>query len=240
MITWHDISLFRFQYIDQTNAMTGIDEIEKVLLITCEIFGLSADQLNSMPIKKVNRRLKGVMKLMSSSPGGKAKKRIGPYIINYEPAEMTLGQFIELRFFLQDHVNRGHYALASISRQRGKHYETAGHPVRADYFLRQSVVDVMASLKAFIERFDSFIKHHESFFGLDKEMYAGKTETDRFNKIYGWQYSATEVAEHERITLDQAYSLPIIQALNDLTYIKAKAKYEAEQQREALKNIKSR
>jgi hypothetical protein len=31
------------------------------------------------------------------------------------------------------------------------------------------------------------------------------------------------VAEVERITLDQAYELPIMQYLNDLAYLKAKA-----------------
>ena len=50
-----------------------------------------------------------------------------------------------------------------------------------------------------------------------------------FNRYYGWIYSATQVAEHERITLDQAFELPVLQFLNDLAYLKMFKKLEAKQ-----------
>jgi len=50
-----------------------------------------------------------------------------------------------------------------------------------------------------------------------------------FSKHYGWIYSATAVADHERITLDQAFELPLIQFLNDLAYLKMKRKVEEAQ-----------
>lgn len=50
----------------------------------------------------------------------------------------------------------------------------------------------------------------------------GKGHIEQFNKYYGWLYQTVIVAEHERITLDQAYELPIMQYLNDLVYIGAK------------------
>jgi hypothetical protein len=34
------------------------------------------------------------------------------------------------------------------------------------------------------------------------------------------------VAAYERISVEQAYKLPVKQALNDLVYLKAKQKYE--------------
>ena len=162
------------------------------------------------------------------------------YVINYDPSSITLGQFIELRFFLQDHVGFGHYVLASLSRHRGRKYETDGLPIRADYFLRRPVTDIMSSIKIFVDRFSNFLKEYDSLFGLDKEMYEDGQQTDLFNKRYGWQYSAELIAEYERISLDQAYGLPIRQALNDLAYIKAKSRYEAEQQKKMLKDLKTK
>jgi hypothetical protein len=50
-----------------------------------------------------------------------------------------------------------------------------------------------------------------------------------FQRYYGWIYSATIVADHERISLDQAFELPVLQFLNGLAYMKMKNKVEAKQ-----------
>jgi hypothetical protein len=48
---------------------------------------------------------------------------------------------------------------------------------------------------------------------------------------FGWQYSTKIVADHENIKVDDAYELIIIQYLNTLSYLKAKADYDKEQYR---------
>ncbi len=66
---------------------------------------------------------------------------------------------------------------------------------------------------------------------------AGKTDEESgseniesvFAKHYGWIYSATIVADHERISLDAAFELPVFQFLNGLAYMKMKNKLEAKQ-----------
>jgi hypothetical protein len=58
-----------------------------------------------------------------------------------------------------------------------------------------------------------------------------------FGKYYGWVYSATIVADHERISLDAAFELPIYQFLNGLAYMKMKRKVE-ESQMEQLRRKK--
>jgi hypothetical protein len=50
-----------------------------------------------------------------------------------------------------------------------------------------------------------------------------------FSKYYGWIFSTSQVAEHERITLDAAFELPVLQYLNDLAYLKMKGKVEKKQ-----------
>jgi len=49
-----------------------------------------------------------------------------------------------------------------------------------------------------------------------------------FGEHYDWIYSTAQVAEHERITLDEAFNRPTLQYLGDLSYIKAKARHEAD------------
>jgi hypothetical protein len=50
---------------------------------------------------------------------------------------------------------------------------------------------------------------------------------------YGWIYQATLIAEHERIKLEDVYEMPTIQALNDLSYLKAKNAFDADQMKKA-------
>jgi hypothetical protein len=53
------------------------------------------------------------------------------------------------------------------------------------------------------------------------------TQPDEFTDYYGWIFNTSAIAEYERITLDQAYDLPVMQALNDLSYLKAKQAKDA-------------
>jgi hypothetical protein len=56
-----------------------------------------------------------------------------------------------------------------------------------------------------------------------------------FARYYGWIYSASVVADHERISLDAAFELPVLQFLNGLAYIKMKNKVEAKQMEDLKK-----
>lgn len=49
-----------------------------------------------------------------------------------------------------------------------------------------------------------------------------------FASRFGWIYNAKRIADFENISLDEAYNLPLIQALNDLSYLK---EYEANEKR---------
>ena len=68
--------------------------------------------------------------------------------------------------------------------------------------------------------------------GVDEErdgQIGSRGNDNGFMQRYGWIYQATIIAEHERINLANAFELPTIQALNDLSYIKAKNSFDAEQ-----------
>jgi hypothetical protein len=157
----------------------------------------------------------------------RAFMRIGKYFIKYDISKITFGQYIELAFFLShNQVQNAHYTLATCSKVFFR--KSKNHRKRSDYFLNRRVPEVIGSLQRIAENFASFNKEYSGLFGLDKEV-TGDVQEDKFNKRYGWIYSASQVAEYERITLEQAFALPVRQALNDLAYLKEKMKYEVEQ-----------
>ena len=49
---------------------------------------------------------------------------------------------------------------------------------------------------------------------------------DGFDSRYGWVYNTKRIADFENITVDQAYDLCVMQALNDLAYLKEKDRHD--------------
>ena len=47
-----------------------------------------------------------------------------------------------------------------------------------------------------------------------------------FIEQFGWIYSAKQVSQHEGISLDKAFELPILQAFNTLAYLKSEQAYQ--------------
>ena len=218
-MSWNKITLFKFQQADRINS-SDKSEVDKLLFTTCIVFDKTEYQLDNMPVKKVNKLVTKVSEIFQSEFNPQPCKRIGKFKMNYHPSTLTFGQYIEISFFIEGRIGTAHYAIASIV---SKDAET--HRQRADYFLHQPVTKIVGSLNLFTEKFQSFNNEYNSLFGLSDV----KVQEDKFNKRYGWIYSASRVAEYERITLEQAFALPIRNALNDLVYLKAKDKYEQEQ-----------
>lgn len=76
--------------------------------------------------------------------------------------------------------------------------------------------------------------------GADEDNGDGQSggNSNSFAANYGWIYSTEQVAEFERISLDNAYDLNILQFLSDLVYIKEKQKNEKRMMDEIRKNYK--
>ena len=76
--------------------------------------------------------------------------------------------------------------------------------------------------------------------GTDESDDSGQSSgsSNSFAANYGWIYSTEQVAELERITLDQAYDMNILQYLSDLVYIKEKQKNDRKMMEEVRKNYR--
>lgn len=222
---WNKISLFKFQQIEEINSR-DISEVDKTLFATCVVFNLTEFQLDQLPLRKAQKLINKVTKIFITRPDMKPREKVGKYTIITDPSKLTFGQYIELAFFLQDNwLRNAHFVLASLASA-----DADNHKERADYFLRKPVTKLLGVITVFAQNFEEFNKEYKSLFGLSAETNPNEqVQVDRFNKRYGWIYAASQVAEYERITLDDAFALPVRRAFNDLAYLKAKGIYEAEQ-----------
>jgi len=224
-MNWNKISLYKFQQIQAIN-LGEMSDMDKVLWSVCIAFNLTEFQLDKMKLPKAGKLINKLTKLFKSTPEEKPLPRIGKYAINYDPAKMTLGQYVSLSSYIGGGtINNAHKMLATIT-QEG--VDIGDQDERAEYFLEQPITRVIGAIKQFNENYASFNQRYSGLFGLSTEN-AEQMESNPFHKHYGWIFSATMVADHCRVNLDEAFGLSVKEAFNHLAYLKAKAKYEEQQ-----------
>lgn len=228
MSNWDQISLYKFQQIDLIQSNKNINEIDGGLICTCIAFDFEFVQFDNMPKRSIAKYINEFNKIFQSPFIPTPAVKIGEYNINYHPEEMSFGQYIELSFYSASIIHNAHKILASISNIDGEANNADQHQIKSEFFLLQPAETAMGTVNEFFNRFNAFNERYKSLFGLDRED-GSEIQSDPFNKRYGWIFSATRVAGHNRVTLDEAYRLPVIQAFNDLAYLKAKDKYDEKQ-----------
>jgi len=221
---WSKITLANFKQLEHYNN-TVKDETDKLLYSVCAIYGISEHTLDTMHPKKAAKKIRAVQKVLQSEPKLIAPKFIGLHHINYNTSSLTFGQYVEIAYFLQEGIlNNAHLIVSSCA----KGFINMPHSQKAEYFLHKPIEKILGAAMQITTNFNDFNKGYKGLFGVTQIDDTGKeveVKPEPFNKQYGWIFSATQVAEHERITLDAAFQLPVIQALNDLAYLKSKGKY---------------
>lgn len=226
-MNWNKITLFKFQQIEVINEKP-IDELEKILLSVCVVFGMTEYELDQCTPQKAGKLCTKVSKIFSTPFKTKAENKIGKYEIKYDPYQFRFGQYMELSFFLsRGPVQNAHKILASVSNEPGKENDSSKHAERADYFLTQPIEKITGSISLIVEKFASFNKDYKWLFGLSED--EREVSVHRFNKKYGWVYSAEQVRHHEGISLEDVYNLQTTHVFSDLSYLKEKSSYEREQ-----------
>jgi len=196
------------------------DEITQVALIVCDMFNLSHEEVDNMQPKKFIKYSNKVTKQFKKL--GK-KPYFGRLKLETDATKITLGQFIEVQHFLkQGEIDAMHLVTASIlsdSRQ---------HQVKADLLLKKHIRLILADYTTFLQSFSELLQGYKGLFESDEVVEEdGKMEKPHsFIEQYGWIYSAKQVAQHEGITLDKAFDLPILQAFNALAYLKSEQAYQ--------------
>ena len=223
-MNWNDISLDTFKRIEQINNEIKND-VDKVLFSVCAVLGITEYALDNMQPKKAARKIIRVQKVLNSIPKLLPQRFIGCYHINYNIKTLTFGQYIEIAYFMQDNLlNNAHLVVASCAKDLFK----TDHSVKACRLLDKPLQKVLGAAIQIAKNFEEFNKGYKGLFGavrLNEDGQQEQMKPDPFNKQYGWIFSATQVAEHERLTLDKTFELPVVQALNDLAYLKSKGNY---------------
>lgn len=201
----------------------GEDHVSQIAWIIMDVYGMSYDEVNEMNPK---------LFLKYSNDIEKRFRNIGkkPFWVQIkfetDASKLTLGQFVECQHFMKSgHIDAMHLVGASIWKNTKAHIE------KADILLKTNIRYVLQDITKFYISFTAFVDSYKGLFEKDEtedesEELTKPEKPHPFLDQYGWIYSAKQVAEHEGITLDAAFELPIVQAFNDLAYLKAYQSYQ--------------
>lgn len=215
---------FRYLYmtLEQYQAASSIyqtkqDDIERMAWCICIVFKKKPEKVNEWSRWKFffySRWLGWKFSKVTKQSWHKLK-----FIT--DATKITLGQFIEVEHFLKQESI--HHVAASIWKRKGDHSD------KAERLNLMNVRKVLPAVTKFTQSYMELLQSYAGLFEITEEVMEGEPEPPHpFQQQYGWIYSAKAVAEFEGITLDKAYDLPIIQALNDLSYLKAYKSYQDE------------
>lgn len=209
----------------QRLAVLWIEEensIDQIALVICNLFNLSHETVNNFTERQFLRYIKKTHKIFERIQKVPLLSR---YKFKTNAETLTLGQFIEVQhFFKMGNIDGINYVLASIWK------DSRDHKLKAEKLLSVNIRHVLTPFLQFIESYESLIKSYSGLFEIEEEEQEEEKEVSNekahpFIEQYGWIFSAKQIADHNGITLDQAYELPILQAFNDLAYLKSHQSY---------------
>lgn len=222
---WRNISVEMYQYINDINE-TDMSDIDKILFTIVALTNSTENEIDNthpLTIIRLQKQLKKRFEELNETK--KECKRLKGFVFNYDIANVTFGQYIEVQHFLrQGYMKNIHFIASSICKKKNM-----SHIQRAEEILKLPMLPILWNVAKFLDVFKDFNESYKGLFGVeDIEEEDLKPITNPFNEQYGWIFSAKKVAELEGITLEKAFDLPVIQAFNDLAYLKAYQAYENE------------
>lgn len=219
--TYYSMTLSQYQRLSALWSDQN-DEVTQVALIICDLYNYSHEELDNIGPKKFLKYSKKVER--SFTRIGK-KPWYSMLKLERDAKKITLGQFIEVQHFLKmGEIDSMHLVGASIWKDK------RDHGLKSELLRNKKVEHVLEDITSFLLSFAELLVSYKGLFETDElqeENEDAKLEKPHpFIEQYGWIFSAKKVAEHEGITLEKAFELPIIQALNDLSYLKSEQSYQ--------------
>lgn len=169
-----DITVGQYQELYAIQK-SDIDELEKITESVAVLSGMTARQLDELPVIEFNKLANNVMAILSKElPPSDPKKIIqcedSEYGISYEPAKLNRGQYVTVLHFMKgDLIANCHLILASLSYNvRTKKHEAENHAAIAEDIKSAKFMDVYSACVFFCELFRNSISSLQGF--LEKEM----------------------------------------------------------------------
>ena len=198
-------------------SVTTPDTVERVAWMICEVFCKSQEQVDNMSKEQFLRYANRLNKEIQT------KDRWYNWVhLETDASKITFGQFIETSYWLKSHPTEViHLVSASLLRKwSGSHHEAV------EYISGLQIWQIHDQIQTYIESLNKLIRSYSGLFGLGEVQDEEEEKPHPFVEKYGWLFSAKQVADYEGIPLDKVYDLPVIQALNDLSYLKAKQNFD--------------
>jgi hypothetical protein len=207
----------RYQRIYEISQTTP-DDIERVAWMICFIFGKTEEEVNDLTsIQFLNYADKIGKRLEIKEPPLKTIR------LQTDASKITFGQFIECNYWLKNSpVEVAHLVAASLIKPLIKRT----HQEQAERMLKADIGSIFSQVNTFVKSLNELIRSYKGLFEIQDNQEEEQDKPHPFLEQYGWLYSAKQIAEYEGIPLEQAYNLPVIQALNGLSYLKGKAMYD--------------
>jgi hypothetical protein len=235
-MTWNDLNVFQYQQLEK--ILLGENPLGHAMRIIAIINSTTESQVEKYSHKRLLKELQKI-KFLITQFDGKPKDyiQIGlkRYICNYDINKVNTARYIETKVFAKDFVQNLHKVAASmviptVLTPLGyftKRYNATLHSIYSQDIQEANFVDVYFSVTKYVKMIADLDSNYKGLYDeIDQDMESQQQRGgSRFVEFYGWQYCAKIVAEHENITLDAAYNLPVIQFLNDLSYLKAERDY---------------
>lgn len=205
-----------YQKIYDINESADIDAIEKMAWTICFIFGYSEKRVDKMSQRRFSHKMLKAEKHISRA----LAKRLYDRRPNTDATKITFGQFVEVAHWVKGgKIESMHLIYASM-------LNTGDHKAAAAAALKMNVRAVLPYVAEFMQSFDKLIGSYKNLFESDSAPDEKPEPPHPFIERFGWIYSATQIAEHNKVSLNDAFRFNVVQALNDLSFLKSKAAYE--------------
>lgn len=208
---------------------TTPDSIEQLGYVLMEVHGYSYEQVDTMD------RFRFMMKVDKLKRAVERREPRTPWRIRFEEdaTKITFGQFIECQYWLQ----QGELPLVLDLVAASIMHDRADHKKDAERIGKLPIHHILAPVTRFAASLEALVQSYSGLFDKEEpeeeeedlsapKMPSFGTTSHPFIEQYGWIFSATMVAQHEGLRLMQAFQLPVIQALNDMAYLKSKRKFD--------------
>lgn len=213
------MTVANLQEIGRINKTTP-DNIEQIGYIICELYGLTVAEVNAMEGKAVLKFIDVITKRIEAKP--KWYTRL--IRLQTDANKITFGQLAECQTWLKesDSLQAMDLVAASLLLKRTEHATDAARIKRTPF------IKVRMQVEAFINSMNSLLQQYKGLFEINEDEQEERADENEhpFIKQYSWHLSAGELAKHEGITFEQAFDLPVLQALNGMAYLKSKAAFE--------------
>lgn len=205
---------------------TTPDTVEQMGYVIMEVFGKTYEQVDAMKSGTFARYVLRLERMV---------KRKEPLFFKIgftrDASKITFGQFVEIQYWLQqqgESVLAMDLIAASIMKD-----QTGSHSKRAKWIGKQKANKVVSAYTDFMKSLDGLVSRYSGLFANDDIDDPEDAKLPDFNpgvhpfiETFGWIFSAKSIAEHEGIKLEEVWGLPVVQALNDLSYLKNKRQFE--------------